>query len=48
MAKIKQRPWTTEERKAFAENKLRAQSIPNKKRKAAREACRRGRRGPDE
>lgn len=41
MAKIKQRKWTDEERKAFAETKLRAQRVPNKKRMAAREACRR-------
>jgi len=41
--KIKQKPWSDEERRAFAENKLRAQRIPNKKRLAARQACRKGR-----
>lgn len=43
--RIKQKPWTTEERQAFTTSKLRAQRIPNKKRVAAREACRRKARG---
>jgi hypothetical protein len=41
MAKIKQKKWNSEERRAFAESKLRAQCIPNKKRVKSREACRR-------
>jgi len=35
--------WTAEERQAFADgNRLKAQTIRNKKREAARKACRRG------
>lgn len=46
--RIKQKPWTAEERQAFTTSKLRAQRIPNKKRLAARDACRRKGRGPVE
>jgi len=42
MKKIKVQ-WTAEERQAFADgNRLKAQTVTNKKRKASREACRRG------
>lgn len=35
--------WTAEERQAFADgNRLKAQTVRNKKREAARKACRRG------
>lgn len=36
--------WTAEERQAFADgNRLKAQTVKNKKREEARKACRRGR-----
>lgn len=34
--------WSAEDRRAFAEQRLRAKKQPNKKRVASREACRRG------
>lgn len=37
------RGWSAEDRQAFADgNRLRAQTVPNKRRKASREACRKG------
>jgi len=36
--------WSAEDKRAFADgNRLRAQTVPNKRRKASREACRKGR-----
>jgi hypothetical protein len=40
MSKVKQRKWSKDDRRAFAETRLRAQTIPNKRRKASAEACR--------
>ena len=40
MSKQKQRKWSEADRQAFTEARLRAQTIPNKRRKAAAQACR--------
>jgi hypothetical protein len=37
---VKGRKWTDEERRLFQEQRLRAQTVPDRRKKDAREACR--------
>jgi hypothetical protein len=37
---MKQKAWTQEDKEHFATNRLRASTIPDKKKKASKEACR--------